>query len=79
MIFRMENRSLTTDKKDKAEGLASFFKEAYNGKVSVDWEYIKSIPKKSILHEISGIITCDGINICIFKLAWYKAPGNNKA
>ena len=36
MIFRIENGSLTTDEKNRAEGLASFFKEVCNQKVSAD-------------------------------------------
>ena len=59
MIFRMKDRLLTIGEKDKAKGLASFFKEVYNQKVSADQEYIKSIQKKSILHKIARMIMHD--------------------
>ena len=75
MIFRMENGSLTIDEKDRAKGLASFFKEVCNQKVSIDQEYIKLIIKKSILYEIAGMIMHNEINMCIFKLAQHKALG----
>ena len=48
IIFRMANGELTNNAKNVADGLAMHFKDIYNRKVAVDWDFIDNIPRKSV-------------------------------
>ena len=55
------------------------FEDICNRKVSVDWDFIATIPRKLILSCIGGVARYSELSACPHCLTWHKAPGSNDA
>ena len=57
--------------------LVKYFTKVYNRCVSVDWDFISKIERRSIFKEIAGLMTPEELNESLFRLTWHKSPGSN--
>ena len=77
MRFKLPDGSFTKTDTERADMLHSHFSNVLNCNVSVDWNFIKSIKRFEVMHDISGLMSFSKLNLSLFELTWHKAPGQN--